>query len=385
MIKNEIRLSAVVAVAIVAVELCRVTLAGAAELPETVVQALKSNAAALNPVTISWEQTRSSRFPLAKVLQLTKQPDEKAFFYPENVTVTYQGRAFLCFRKQTQWETRSRDYITWYRDCRFDGKDLYTGNSMDRRPLISVEDLDYARKHHPNANRFHAEYLVAAGFKVHNRNATIEQPPESDLLYLVDHEGQISSVQEDVVDSNQLLWVEVAMANGRTRFLLDPSMQYAVHKMEKYNPDSKLIQTTANSEFVELPSPHVWLPKQCRVSDYTWWTIAQTVSEKPIVITDIVVEQLSQQPESPDRFVIELKPGTTVFDSRPEAAAILGATRHNDGTHSYRLAPKPEDIAKAVAVSQRRRGLVSLTCTALLVLVLGILVFRKYRRPHKAE
>jgi hypothetical protein len=370
----------VAAIAIVAMEHIFVASARGADLPETVVLALKSNAAALDPVTVSWKQSRSSPTSLEELLQLTKQPDEKAFFHPENVTVTFQGNAFLCFRKQIQWEKRSQDYMTWYRDCRFDGKALYTGNSMERRPLISVEDLNFAKKRFPNANRYHAEYFVASGFKVHNKNATIERPPESDLLYLVDHGGQISNGREVVIDSRALLSVDVLRADGRTRFLLDPSMQYAVYQSEQYNSEGTMTQKTTNGQFVELSSPHVWLPKHCRVDDYTWWTISKTVSTQPIVITNIEVEQLGQQLEPETRFVIDLKPGATVFDSRPAAAAMPGAVAQKDGGYSYRLVPTAEDIASAVAVSKGRRGFVWIVCTALFAVILGMLIVRKYRR-----
>jgi hypothetical protein len=354
-------------------------LAGAAELPEAVLQALRSNALALNPLTVSWTQERSSSLPLEKLLQDTKQPDEKALFNPQDVTLSYQGGAFLCFRKYTEWEKRSGEFFTWYSDCRFDGQALYDGNSMNRRPLITVEDLNYARTHYPNAKRFFAEYLVAAGFQVHNRNATIERPPESELLYLLDSGGQVSNVHDVTDDSNTLLAVDVSTSDGRARFLLDPAMRYAVHRTERFNQNNELTQTTVNSQFVELPSPHVWLPEKSQVSDYTWWTIAGTIAKTPFIVTDFHVTKLSQELKPPDQFAIALKPGTLVADSRPQAATMPGAILTKDGTYSYRLAPTAEDIASAVAVSQGRRGLVWIICTALVAAILGALILRKRR------
>ena len=350
--------------------------ATAQELPEKVVEALQRNAAALNPIEISWEQTRSSRLTLDRVLALVEQPQEKAFFHPEDFTVVLQGRAFSCFRKYTQWDIKEEHFFTWHRDVRYDGSALYYGNSMNVKPLISIEDLDYAREHYPDTTYFDAAYLTAAGFKVHSLSTTIGQPPESELLYLVEGGREVTSVS-DVAGS--LLSVNVTTEQGETRFFLNPARQYAVQKIEKYNGEGALTQTTTNDRFVKLGSSQAWLPKHCRVSDYTWWSISETISPDPIVHTDFVVQELNQDRSQPDQFVISKRPGMTVSDARPEAATEPGARRNADGRYVYRIVPTPEDIAQAVGVSKGRRRTVLLLSTLVVVVVMGILVVRKRR------
>ena len=355
--------------------------ASGGDLPTEVVQALKDNGAALNPVTISWETKRSSRLPLDELLQLIKQPDEKAIFHPAYGTLTCQEGKFHCNHKYTQWAT-SR-LLTLSYDKTFDGKLFYSADNTPVSPLAVVLDLDHLKTYHPDWSIFSVDYLEAAGFMFHSLRGTIERPPESLVLYLIDQKGQVLNVREATVDSKQCLLVEVTTAAGRIAFFLDLAMQYAVRKMEKYNGNGDLTRTTVNSQFVELPSPHVWLPRRCRVSDYTWYGVPQTVPKEPIVLTDIVVEEPSQKSWPPDRFVIDFKPGTMVGDSRAKAARMPGVIHDEEtGLYSYRIDPKPEDLARAAKLSKSRSRTVVVVFSGLLFVLTGILALRRYRRRH---
>jgi hypothetical protein len=351
------------------------------DVPKAANEALARNETALNTLTVSWERTRRSHLPLDQLLRLIKWPNEKAFFHPEYVTLTYQdGR--LCYNcKQTQWmEDRFRQVTS---DIKFDGKALFIGNLRRSRPVVTIFDSDKLKTYEPECYVLYAEYLEAAGFEVHNRNATVHQPPESEVLYLIRQGADISNVRYVTAHSSKCLLVEVTRAEGRDVFVCDSAMQYAVREMKKYGRNGRLTQTTVNSQFVELPSPHIWLPMQCRVSNHNWHTIPETISKEPIIVTDIHVKELSQKAWPASHFMIDhSKPGTIVGDSRKEAAKMPGAFFDKvDGMYKYTVNPTPEDLAYAVAVSRSRsRRAVIAVCVILMVVLSAVLVFRQYRR-----
>ena len=164
------------------------------DLPAQVVRDLKDNTAAVNRLTISWEQSRSSRLALDELLEFIKAPGRRAFFHTEYKTVIYQEGKLSCNTKYTQWIDGK--FIKVNHDCAFDGKLLYVGDSTDLIPSVIIRDLGNLAAYNTEYYVYYCEYLEAAGFKVHNRHGTIHRAPESDLLYLIGHGGQISSVRD---------------------------------------------------------------------------------------------------------------------------------------------------------------------------------------------
>ncbi len=137
---------------------------------------------------------------------------------------------------------------------------------------------------------------------------------------------------------------------------------------------------TLNSEFVELPPPHLWLPRQCRVFDYTYFGIPDTVPKEPIMVSDFAAKELSHKTWPADQFRIDLKPGAIVADTSPEAARIPGAKLNSGfGGYAYRIAPTAEDLDRLVGVSRARRLAVAVVTGCVLIVLVIVFVNRRRR------
>ena len=353
------------------------------KMEDKVVRDLDSNTAGVRQLSVSWERSRSSKLALDDLLKLIATPDDKDFFLPEFNTVIYQQGKIWRNRTSKDWsDGRLYDRND---DHAFDGKLLYFSDSTREFPVIGILDLDYLATRNSDNFVFYCEFLEAAGYKVYNRFGTIHQPPESELLHLVNHGAEVTGIRLDNVETSTCLSVIVTTQEGRVAFWLDVDKQYAVRKRVSYNYLGKKLTTTVNSEFAEINSPHVWLPKRSVVSHYTWPTIPDNISSDPIVLTDIVVKDLSQKVWPPERFVINAtRPGSFVMDSRPEASKMPGAARRDNklGLIHYRLNASPEDLARAVAVnrSRWRRIFIGVGLPALL-----LTLFVAYRHSQKKK
>lgn len=351
------------------------------ELPDQVVHALQDNAAAVNHLTVSWKEVRSSRLGLDGLLEFIERPDSKAFFHPIYREVVYQ-EGTLCYNtRYTQWI--AGEFIEVNSDCTFDGELLYVGDNTDIIPSVAIHDREFLATHYPETFVYYADYIEAAGFKAYNQYRTIHRQVESDLLHLIGEGAQAKTRPDSVTNGVPCLMVETTMPDRHDVFWLDPAMQYAVRRHEKYNEQQALLQVTENDRFVELPSPRVWMPQASRVDDYTWPTVPDRIEAEPIMSNDLVVNELSQKTWTPDRFVIDYtRPGTFVLDSRQEAAEKPGSALR-DGMYAYRVEVTPEDLALAVAAAKSRRRLVVTQLGALAVIVAVILLAARYRRKRK--
>lgn len=353
----------------------------AQSLPDQIVQDLKRNAASLNPLTVSWDRKRRSGLALEPLLDVIQSRDEKHFLEPEHDTVIYQQEKLWVNTKGAQWAGKKLVMIN--SDTAFDGELVYVSDSTT--PIASVVIMDPAYlATQPDHFLYYCEYLEAAGFRVHNRHGTFRRPPESEVLSLIGRGGTASSVRNSVLDSDQCVEVEVTLPEGRRIFWLDQARQHAVRKHEHYNKNGALVRTTINSQFEELRSPRVWLPRRSLVRDHTWHTIPDKVFKDPILTTSLEVTDLSRKTWPSDRFVIDqTRSGTFVLDSRQETAKQPGAVLRADGMYHYRVPAKPEDLARAVGVgnSRLRTLFVWLNGIAAALVLAYLRIFRRSRRP----
>ena len=161
-------------------------------VPAAVALAVRHNANALNPLTVSWEQKSTSPLALDDLLALIRRPNQRELLLPEYVTMTYQGGVMCYNRRKTQWV--GKGYSKWNSDITFDGKLLYSSDTTQIIRSVAIRDLEHLRAYCPKCYVLYAEYFEAAGFQVHNRNVTIHQPPESLLLYLIGHGAGVTAL-----------------------------------------------------------------------------------------------------------------------------------------------------------------------------------------------
>jgi hypothetical protein len=354
----------------------------AADLSDQIVTALDAKATAVSHLTVSWQQTRTSRLALDELLELIHRPTHRAFLHARYETVIYQGGRLWSNSKYTQWVEGKFVEVSGYRA--FDGKLFFSGNNSDFAPSVAIRDLDYLSSHNPDHYVYHAPYLTAAGFKVHNRFGTIDLAPESLLLHLVDNGGQVVATREEALDSIRCLVVEVDMPTGREVFYLDPAIQYATRKRETFDDAQNRLQATLNTKFEKLASPPVWLPRACQIRDYTWRTVPEKIAVEPILVTCLAVTNLNQKVWPAERFVMDhSQPGSFVQDSRPEAAAIPGAVLDDAGLYNYRIDATPDDLARTVKVARSRRRIVWIGASSLAILLLVLLLAVRKKNVEK--
>ncbi len=104
-------------------------------------------------------------------------------------------------------------------------------------------------------------------------------------------------------------------ANRVARFVLDPTMNYAVVRIqESKEKGGELMFATRNSDFVDLGNG-LWLPRKCEVTSYAYGTRPVFSTKTPAYVTTITIENIEPQELAAKDFQIWFDlPGVAVED-----------------------------------------------------------------------
>jgi hypothetical protein len=328
----------------------------------------------------------------------------------------------------------------------FDGTVLYGGHpgpaqpNAKERPVLTKW---LPTKDEPEANYWVDDYFRAAGVRLATRNRELILPwrPRSELLSLLSETGHVVALSETELDGRPVIRVQVLAPDLRTavprsdqsaidilegqlglnpklnetevqrqlklakrqgrpplkrrfEFFLDPKIAYAVRRFETRDDDGRLLTRSDCTEHEQLHGRALWLPRLCRVEQYTFQdlhdeeTLVPYVFPSPLYVSEFRVTTFDVKRWPDERFVLQYAPGTNVND------ATLPGTKGQDGI-SYRLPADPQQLENVIAKAQaeHQARLSSATKTSwirILFLVLngivaiGVAAFflaRRRRRP----
>jgi hypothetical protein len=330
-----------------------------AGLPEETRRALEENARNLGPLTTSWERTRRSDFPQSEFLA-------KAHYAPVDLGVlaplkSRYIRQEKMFYDYTQWmvvTTETKDGVhfvpsptkplqTSQHEVSFDGKALHSGNPLKQQDaLIIIEPIERMVGQAPKTHVTQQPYLKEAGFLVAETPVELRDgvPARSLVLAMIADGARVEGVGHETVDGVGMQAVDLATADRRVRFTLDPQKNFAVRRRVERTKSGELAVAVDGSGFEKLPKSSLWLPRRIQVESHALPEAPGLLTPQRLLVESYTVTELNDDPVPPERFALRYdKPGTYIAD-----ATLPGAEKQPNGRVSYRQPAAPEDLDEVI-------------------------------------
>ncbi len=171
------------------------------------------------------------------------------------------------------------------------------------------------------------------------------------------------------------------------RFVLDPAMGYAVRRRVEKTPSGEVAVRADCSDFTQLPSSGLWMPRKVEVEWHTWYRVLPRPVKEAVVRETYRVSGLKSEPIPPAQFVLKYNdPGTTVADGTIEGKKdSLGRVTYEVPADRSRL----DKVIRAAAAGKNyvpsivsfRRNLI-LANVLLFLIVIGVAWWRVGRKSH---
>jgi hypothetical protein len=394
------------------------SLAAQTGLPDKVEQALRENARAIDPLTVSWKLQRTSSWSNEALAPLVGDPIMNGSFIPEETTYRCQGGKVYSFlhhlggvRSVEDSKTNpSQKYkvdlqIRLADEESCDGVSAYTGNgievakSQNITPNVMIRRLHNLVKKKGDISLADPGYVMESGFRTPQAPQDFLEEgihPESHVLWLLKHGGILKSAKEEAVDGMPCFVVEISGSERLAQnirhkkdrmdrkdclyiFHLDPNRRYAVLRREERSPAGKLGVLAECSDFVQLPKGGIWIPKRCVVTLYTDWLLKYThrITDKPLFVLTYNVTAFDQHPIPEETFVLE-------YNNTPGAYISTDALPGLEGKIHYYVPTNPQDleatIQKAIHGKRERSTLHWIIVVNLLIVAICSLIFWARRR-----
>jgi hypothetical protein len=371
------------------------------ELSTAVDEALQHNAAALSPLTVTWERERSSRANIATVLSVIGLPKTSIeFLSPEKVHLVWdRGKFYSHFWRQmpTMLGNGSVDpkapLHVQEQEISCDGNSIYNGDPP--RPetkrlghtVLIVDSLQKLARDSARATWLRAEYLYSAGYAMPSNSTDLRggERPRSLLLSALQGGGKLTRRGEPVPIEGQTFEVwEVSKDGERQVYFLDPGRNYVLRRRQVFAKAGNLAAQTDCLDFVQLPHTKLWAPRRIATDMY----YPQFSATEPLVKQQFIVSEIRDDPVPADRFVLAYtEPGTVVADSR-----IPGADKTSGERITYQVPADPGRLDEVIDAATRGlqpkpRWLLNsrswfVVANAGIALMVGVwwLIARRYRR-----
>jgi hypothetical protein len=325
-----------------------------AVLPPEVRQALEHNAAALSPISLTWERTRKSPLPLAQLLERLGPGEDEAFLLPFEMRFRWQDGKFSTYRTFRS-VSKDNEVQVWHAESACDGEWFFSGTTTRADagvPILRIESMERLQKSNPDERMFQADYFRDAGFHLPTTHDVYRDPPRSLIQHLLEDRGQLSGVREQDVEGTRFVLVELTYSATTLRFFLDPALGHAVRRREEWTRDGKRAVVVDNGDFVHFTKPEIWLPRQCHGVWYTWSALpgvyTAAVRDEPLVEVTITARELNKDPIGAEQFSLRYDvPGAVIVDGR-----LPGAQKTKEGMVTYRVPAEAADLDAAIAAAQ---------------------------------
>jgi len=215
----------------------------------------------------------------------------------------------------------------------------------------------------PEARYFDPSYFRAAGIKLPTRIKELASAwrPQSELLALLAEGGQVEGTGTVTIEGRSLMRVQLTVKDWsllppdisekerelvpkapgapttkpnvqrkppkrvaplrRHDFYLDPEFSYAVRQHEIRDEAHHLVTRSDCSQYEQLAGRGIWLPRRCRLEEYTFEevrdkeTLIPIVFEAPLYVCEFLVKDFDLQPWPYERFELKYQePGTRIKD-----------------------------------------------------------------------
>ncbi|HZL37173.1 MAG TPA: hypothetical protein VFC78_17770 [Tepidisphaeraceae bacterium] len=383
---------------------CRSFAAEGMSLPRDIEEALRENAAGLDPITVSWQYTFHV-YLHGDVLQ-EERHDE----------LTWSGGKFY----NSQTCIRPAQY--GQSEFSFDGK-LFCAGGQDK-VIFSKELIDAASKRPLNQLAIVLDYCddicllvpttraemlkdraihrilkslasgaVLAGIdrtRVGNRdlvrlrlnvaNAIRDSATRADLAKV---ERSVRQWPREATREQDVKSVLSAIRQERQMperlidsYYLDPALHYAVTQWEQSYPDGTPLYRCENTNFEQVAGRRLWLPRSCIVSQFWCGSPPEgfKLSVTPLFKRELSVTSISPTPDAKANFTLNYtKPGTFVVDNTDPHV-----------TKRYQLPTALENLAGGPRFSLARTLFLWANALAGACLA-GYLIWKRFKRTNKLQ
>jgi hypothetical protein len=333
-----------------------------AESPESI-RLAHVRYADLAPLAVTWTQTTK----VAPIGNEKIEADELGKILSDSSVVQQlalrDGRIYLRreIKGDSSWPPRT-DEIAFDRNLFYAAHNLfYTGNPVNADP----KDRPYLHKwlpknDDPEASYFRDDYFRAAGVRLPapTKELVSSWHPQSELLVLLAEGARIEATDPIHLDGRSLIRVQITscrsqetnFTNWRYDFYLDPERGYSVRRLEIRDEAGHLLTCSDCTEFEQLSGRLLWLPRLCRVEEYTSERTQKDgrsiyeVFTSPLYVRRIRVNAFDAQPWPHDRFQLKyVTPGIYVND------ASFPEIKGKDGIF-YQIPANPQRLDEVIAV-----------------------------------
>lgn len=381
------------AVAMACAGLCGPARSSAAELPESVLQALSESAGAFAQIQVEYQWHRTTALPSEQIQDVLKvTPGRPEFFGNRDVRYIRQGRMIYAFLRELVQVTIDREKVevrAYEQERAFNGRKVFDGTGetakIDNNSMLHIYDAGRWANSRPERRFADSLYFTCAGFRVPDTNAAVvaQEPPKSRILYLLNNKlADLAAIRSESSDGSETVQVEIQDFDFIYRFVLDPALNYAVRSFQEMTAGRKLLAVTENSDFQQLGSSPVWLPKACRVDHFSPLQRTEPVYDAPIYSDVITVRVISDEPVPEERFTLQYKPGTWITDQ----------TFDDSGdTVTYQMPADPSQLDEVIRTARLglaaraksyRTRLIMLAANLLVLAVLGGIWIWRLRRAR---
>lgn len=163
-------------------------------------------------------------------------------------------------------------------------------------------------------------------------------------LALIEEGARVTKVEETLLDGQKCVLLELGDKDLKKRFYLDPTRGHAVCRREFVTRSGQVAEVSKMSDFAKFEKPDIWLPKRCDVTYYTWPTITEVITEKPLARRTFIVRGIDKKAIPVERFCLKYTmPETVISDSTlPQAKKVPR------GIVDYEVPPDIKDLDAAI-------------------------------------
>jgi hypothetical protein len=332
-----------------------------AQLPDAVRVALERYAA-LDPLAVTWSQKTE-----ATEMGKQKLPADKLARI-----VSYNTKVLQIAFRAGRIYVRSEGYgdprlPLENSEFAFDGNVFYLGTPLQTQRKYAFLKKLLPQNDWPQARYFDPSYFRAAGIKLPTRIKELASAwhPQSELLALLAEGGQVERTGTVTIEGRSLMWVQLTLKDEslfppdlsekeiqlieerqlipsapgakkmkvprkpdkrvaplrRHDFYLDPEYGYAVRQHEIRDEARHFVLRSDCSQFEQLADRGIWLPRRCRLEEYTFEGVRDEetkipiVFEAPLYVCEFLVKDFDLQPWPYERFELKYQePGTRIND-----------------------------------------------------------------------
>jgi RNA polymerase sigma factor (sigma-70 family) len=274
--------------------------------------ALEKNAAALGPISISWNVRGYSTSTLQQAI-------DEYFVEGAESSVLVNWAHHVEFQPGGVHSVSISPKNDVHEDAISDQGAAFTNYQpkpglLKRR--VNTRPLAQVLKNSPNAPQVSDEFLTNAGWRLPSTAGDFAAGiAQSRILWMLSHDAVLAAVGDTTLDGRKMTRVELIAENPDRYqlkklprkltyvFFLDPQMNHAVRRVEQ-RYGSQLTYVMRNEEFVKLSGRDVWLPHKSYTDFYTFYRIPDQFFDHPILTQERAVTKIDLNEMPHERFVL---------------------------------------------------------------------------------